>query len=129
MKKLAMCMLLALAVSCGEDDPVEDKPDQAAALSLTGEIESLRCDGTDAVYVIRMSGNAKLSCTSRPDFATCTGWPEEIVGGRSFEVRCDGESTFRHEMTCRDLRDPAATTVVLYPTPAQEPPGVAGWCS
>lgn len=128
MRKMLWC-LLALAVSCGEDEAV-DEPEQPKPLSLTGEIESLRCDGTDAVYTIRMRGNAKLSCKVSQDYAMCTGWPEEIVGERRFTVRCAGDKTLGHEMTCRDLRAPETTTVVLYATEEQQPVAADGgrWC-
>lgn len=129
MKKLAMCMMLALVVSCGEDEGDEPKKTEPTPLSLEGEIEGLVCDGADAVYTIKMRGNAKLSCTSRPDFARCSGWPEEVIGERSFTVRCDGDKTFSHELTCRDLREPEATKVVLYPTEQMQPAGPKGWCS
>lgn len=120
MKKLAMCMLLAFAVSCGEDEGEEPKTPEPSPLSLTGEVESLRCDGSIALYTIRMRGNAKPSCKVSQDYAMCAGWPAEIIGEQVFEVRCDGDQTLGHYITCRDLRAPDTTTVVLYATEEQQ---------
>lgn len=128
MRKMLWCLVLALAVSCGEDENPDDVQPEPAPLSLTGKVESLRCEGTDAVYTIRMSGNANLSCSNQPADQPCSGWPEEIVGERSFTLRCKGDLTYRHTLTCLDRRDPEATTVVMFATEAQEPPTPLAQC-
>lgn len=128
MKKLTLCMVLALVVGCGEDEEPKREPLDSR---LSGEILSMACDGLTSVYQVRLDGKATVLCAGSPADAECSGFTEDLDGAWQGEVRCKSTSGIVDFIRCSDARAvyPGDTFRARVSLSASSPAKVPGYRS